>query len=283
MNVVFPDISFPHRGEFERSEFVNKQELAQDKLSDDFTTAIEDFQTQATALETNVTTKEANVVAKHDVVVEKEALMNPHYDEIDNVSNNMIKVSNLDTNMTSITTVNTNIADVVAVADNEANINTVATNVGSITSKIGVTDIHNATSKLTPLDADELAILDSANSFGLKKLTFSNLKATLLTYFDTLYSRTNAIIGINQTWQNMTSQRVSGATYTNTTDKPIMVSVYSMYKTGENSLYFYINGETVLYDYTYSSNPSRTVGVSIIPNGASYRVDYSAGSWFELR
>lgn len=46
---------------------------------------------------------------------------------------------------------------------------------------------HAATSKATPVDADELPIADSAASFGLKKLTLANLKAALKTYFDTLY------------------------------------------------------------------------------------------------
>ncbi len=48
-------------------------------------------------------------------------------------------------------------------------------------------DTHAATSKTTPIDADELPIADSAATFGLKKLTWANLKATLKTYFDTLY------------------------------------------------------------------------------------------------
>ena len=43
--------------------------------------------------------------------------------------------------------------------------------------------IHAATSKTTPVDADELGISDSAASWGLKKLTFANLKAVLLAYF----------------------------------------------------------------------------------------------------
>lgn len=46
---------------------------------------------------------------------------------------------------------------------------------------------HAATTKATPVDADELPISDSAASFVLKKLTWANLKATLKTYFDTLY------------------------------------------------------------------------------------------------
>jgi hypothetical protein len=48
-------------------------------------------------------------------------------------------------------------------------------------------DTHAATSKATPVDADELPLVDSAASNALKKLTWANLKATLKTYFDNLY------------------------------------------------------------------------------------------------
>lgn len=48
-------------------------------------------------------------------------------------------------------------------------------------------NIHGATSKTTPVDADELPIADSAATFGLKKLTWGNLKAALKAYLDTLY------------------------------------------------------------------------------------------------
>ncbi len=47
---------------------------------------------------------------------------------------------------------------------------------------------HAATSKTTPVDADELPLVDSAASNVLKKLTWANLKATAKTYFDTLYA-----------------------------------------------------------------------------------------------
>ena len=46
---------------------------------------------------------------------------------------------------------------------------------------------HAATSKATPVDADEIPLVDSAASNVLKKLTWANLKATVKTYFDTLY------------------------------------------------------------------------------------------------
>lgn len=48
--------------------------------------------------------------------------------------------------------------------------------------------IHAATGKTTPVDADELVLSDSADTWALKKLTWANIKATLKTYFDTLYA-----------------------------------------------------------------------------------------------
>jgi phage-related tail fiber protein len=48
--------------------------------------------------------------------------------------------------------------------------------------------VHAASSKATPVDADEVPLVDSAASFGAKKLTWANIKATLKTYFDTLYA-----------------------------------------------------------------------------------------------
>lgn len=39
--------------------------------------------------------------------------------------------------------------------------------------------VHAATSKATPVDADEIPLIDSAASWGLKRLTWANLKAVL--------------------------------------------------------------------------------------------------------
>jgi len=48
--------------------------------------------------------------------------------------------------------------------------------------------IHGVAGKATPIDADEVGLIDSAASNVLKVLTWANLKATLKTYFDTLYN-----------------------------------------------------------------------------------------------
>lgn len=48
--------------------------------------------------------------------------------------------------------------------------------------------ITAATAKTTPVDADTMPIIDSAASNALKKVTWANIKATLKSYFDTLYA-----------------------------------------------------------------------------------------------
>jgi hypothetical protein len=62
-------------------------------------------------------------------------------------------------------------------------------------------DTHAATAKTTPVDADEFPIVDSAASNILKKLSWLNVKATLKTYFDTLY----AAVGSTFTGGTLTS------------------------------------------------------------------------------
>jgi hypothetical protein len=53
--------------------------------------------------------------------------------------------------------------------------------------RLGMIPTTSAASKTTPVDADEMPLIDSAASYGLKKLTWANLKATLLAYFDKSY------------------------------------------------------------------------------------------------
>lgn len=56
-------------------------------------------------------------------------------------------------------------------------------------------------SKATPVDADNAVLLDSAASGVAKKLSWANIKATLKTYFDTLYA---PIAGAGAVWGAIT-------------------------------------------------------------------------------
>ena len=74
------------------------------------------------------------------------------------------------------------------------------------------TTIHAATSKTTPADLDELGIADSAASFGLKKLTWANLKTALSTALQSVFyteTETNALL-------NAKANLAGGNTFTGT-------------------------------------------------------------------
>lgn len=104
-------------------------------------------------------------------------------------------------------------------------------------------------------------------------------------------SQTTAIaLGYGQTWQNVLSSRSAGVTYTNTTGKPIMVSIYANVNAA-NTWYwtFDVSGVRVLQGYggggasAYYLFPC----VSVVPAGATYVFTVvGAGGisgWSELR
>ena len=92
-------------------------------------------------------------------------------------------------------------------------------------------------------------------------------------------------LGVGQTWQDVTASRSAGVTYTNTTGKPIEVSMACHSITNED-LYLFIDGLLVQKLNIY--NTSGFVS-AVVPNNSTYRL--SKGStggllgltWFELR
>lgn len=72
--------------------------------------------------------------------------------------------------------------------------------------------IAASTSKTTPVDADVLPILDSAAANILKKVSWVNVKATLKTYFDTLYAAVGsfAASGANSDITSLTALTAGG-------------------------------------------------------------------------
>lgn len=93
-------------------------------------------------------------------------------------------------------------------------------------------------------------------------------------------------IGYGQTWQSFTtgSQRVSGTTYTNTTGKPIMVSVVS---TGGGGLQTDLTISSLLVSRTTigGAGVNYASATGIVPPGATYSGTFngSSSTWFELR
>jgi len=90
---------------------------------------------------------------------------------------------------------------------------------------------------------------------------------------------------LGQTWQNMTSQRVLGATYTNTTGKPIMVSVNTyldIITSGTGIVMMFVDGyERARSRLGVASGIVNTSAqlTSIVPNNSNYRIARSG--WVE--
>jgi hypothetical protein len=97
-------------------------------------------------------------------------------------------------------------------------------------------------------------------------------------------------IGVGQTWQNVTGSRALATTYTNSTGKPIQVSVSGFGSPSGGTFEFYINGILVSTNGTTSlaSGSSYASFSLIIPNGNTYSCSVASGnssliSWYELR
>lgn len=89
------------------------------------------------------------------------------------------------------------------------------------------------------------------------------------------------IIGVGQTWQNVTSSRALGTDFTNTTGRPIMVYVKG--NAGSGIMTAYVNSIEV----ASSSAGGHTMAVNfLVPAGNSYKINYTANTlatWSELR
>lgn len=80
--------------------------------------------------------------------------------------------------------------------------------------------VSGATGKTTPVDADTLGLSDSAASNVLKSLTWANVKATLKTYFDTLYQAAGSYVTVGGALGTPSS-----GTLTNATGLPLTTGV----------------------------------------------------------
>ena len=96
------------------------------------------------------------------------------------------------------------------------------------------------------------------------------------------------MLGVGQTWQDVKGSRASGATYTNNTGKPIMISIIA---TGQDAtVQIYIGSLLVARQSDIYDGQSNTSTCStIVPPGSTYRVistnvqGISISSWAELR
>lgn len=95
------------------------------------------------------------------------------------------------------------------------------------------------------------------------------------------------VIGVGQTWQDVTASRAAGTTYTNSTGKPILVCV-SFGASAGCTIQVTINGTINFYGSSINAANYNTFASFIVPNNSTYRVQNNNGAsnvstWAELR
>ena len=103
---------------------------------------------------------------------------------------------------------------------------------------------------------------------------------------DTLDNTAASSLGVGQTWQNMTASRVVGTTYTNTTGRPIQVSIKIRVGSYQSSD-LYVGSELISGIYADVGGGGSITGAmqATVLSGQTYRIT-SAGlgfKWSELR
>lgn len=94
-----------------------------------------------------------------------------------------------------------------------------------------------------------------------------------------------AMLGVGQTWQDLTASRVSGTTYTNSTGRPIMVTAGGQAVSGSPQITVVVQGVTIIqWNFPYGTGQPVSF---IVPTGATYSVTFGSGTtmnrWVELR
>ena len=95
------------------------------------------------------------------------------------------------------------------------------------------------------------------------------------------------LLGVGQSWTNVTGSRVTGTYYTNSTGKPIMVSVGLDIVAGAATVnWFYVDAVIVAHLQNVSSEAITTTSF-IVPNGSTYKHQYQSvaptiHNWSEL-
>lgn len=92
------------------------------------------------------------------------------------------------------------------------------------------------------------------------------------------------VIGVGQTWQDVTGSRARSTSYTNDTGKPIMVFVSTINDTS-NTVFVKVGGVTIARLDTTSAGNNTSNPSFIVPNNTTYQIDSVRAIliWAELR
>lgn len=105
--------------------------------------------------------------------------------------------------------------------------------------------------------------------------------------FENIYPSSKEL-GVGQTWQDVSAQRQAGVIYTNTTDRPILISITGVINVSSEDIVLWINN-TITQRLNIGSRSGYVCAV--VPVGATYKITTSSNSqinpstlvWMELR
>ena len=143
--------------------------------------------------------------------------------------------------------------------------------------------IANGGTGVTTLGANSVLL---GNGTGAVTTVAPGTSGNLLASNGTTWTSTvDKAIGVGQTWQNLGGSRAVGATYTNTSGRPIQVIITLVNTSGA---WFYINGNLVIRQFYDVNTGAGQTGYSfvtgIIPDGSTYLVtNGNLYTWYELR
>ena len=127
-------------------------------------------------------------------------------------------------------------------------------------------------------DLPELATETEAGITKLKNAITDKQEDAAVTekaVVDFVQSHTPPALGIDQSWSDVTSSRDTNITYTNTTDKPIMVLI-SGEPNMEGDLFIFVNGVKI---FTQELDSMAETSISfIVPPKATYRAEAYYGN-----
>ena len=128
---------------------------------------------------------------------------------------------------------------------------------------------------------DDLPELATETKIGITKLkNIINAKQTDVAVtekavVDFVQSHTPPALGVDQSWSDVTSSRDTNITYTNSTDKPIMVMI-SGEPNMEGDLFIFVNGVKI---FTQELDSMAETSISfIVPPKATYRAEAYYGN-----
>ena len=166
------------------------------------------------------------------------------------------------------------------------NATAVAITGGTIT---GITDLAVADGGTGASTLSANAVLLGNGTSALQTVAPSTSGNVLTSNGTTWTSAAATSIGVGQTWQNVTGSRAAGTTYTNSTGKPIFISVYGTGSPNNGVMSMTVDGVSL------GQQGSAAVGsgvfystmTAIVPNGSTYSVNNVNGwalqNWAELR